>query len=240
MILDRPLGWLGFHRQNPVLGVHLAAEHLTVVALRSRPLRLVGVGRELVYDAAVAADDDRAAAALAVELRQLVDALDLGPGADLIATVEPAADLVDLGLGGSPHALGCPVRRRTHDRLVGMVAGAGLELARIDAVPVSLARLALQLSSPPVAIVAGRWQVTVTEGRLHAQRVGSPPTGALLIGSPPGRLAPVERLTPIQLTRSLRSQLDLGRDAPALGAALAGFGLGPLVTARPQAEVGRR
>jgi hypothetical protein len=239
MILNFSLDWLGLARRDPVLGLHLSAQHLTLAAVRPDPVRLVAVGREIVYDVAAEDDDIRLVTHLAEVVRHLTTSLRLPAGLATVATIDPAGDVLDLRLG-SGRSAGCPAPRRSYDRVVETVNRAGLQLVRVDPVPVSLARLARRVAGSPVAAARhDLWQVTTAEGRLQAERLGQAASPGLLVGPNLAGLQAVKAPSTIGVPRALDAVLDLGHDAPAIGAALAAAGIGPLVPVTPQtARVG--
>jgi hypothetical protein len=240
MIVAQSLDWLGLHRRPPAVGVHLSSRHVTLVALRRRPLRLVGLGREPVTDSAVVGDDVRLIGVVADQLRRLTRALCLPPGTAAVAAIEPAPDELDLVLDEPAHPAHCPARDSSYHRLVETISRAGLQLSRVDPVPVSLGRLALQMEKAPVAAVAvDRWWVAIDGSRLRARRSARHQAGSgLQVGPGPDALRSVSGLAGFGVPRRLQALVDAGSDGAAIGAALAGLGPGPRVSVGLQAPTG--
>lgn len=229
--------WLGWPKATTVVGLHACSTHLSMVALRLDPTRIVAVGRQPVDGAAD--PEVRPAMALANDIAALGRLLRLPPDADVVVTIEPTAPTFVAIDDQGPTA--CPVHQQTHARLTAAVQRSGFGLLRLDPMPAALARLA-RLVQPGAAALRGanRWSIMTgadyTEGERSASRDGS----GVGVGPDLGSITPlgVDRL-PLPVPRRLRAAIDLDRDGAALGAALAGVGLGPLVEVVPTGGGGR-
>ncbi len=237
MIFDPYLNWLGFRPRRPVLGLHVTSTHVIVVAVRRWPLRVVAIARRAVPDAAVVDGDIRLVEPLAASLQLMTERARISPGTPTVAVIEPLTDTISIGLNG-PSGPSCDVADRHYQRMVEVITGAGLRVLGIDVVPVALARLGFRVGAPAVALNGpSGWAATLTPDRLHGHRLTSPggrPT--LALGTAVETANAVGDIPGVQLPDALRPLIDPGRDAPAIGAALAAFGQGPRVVARP-AEV---
>ncbi len=233
MFVQRCKTWLGFGRSETVVGLHLGPEYASIVAMRSHPLEIRAIGRQIVFDGAAAADEHRLIEFLSTDLTYMVDELRLAPATRTVATIEPLADTITLIDGATQLPIG--VHQRTHDRLVTVVGNAGLELTRLDLVPIALARLGRLGHGATVAIRSpSRWTIVASEGFTEAERSASAAVPTLSIGSDLGSTQPFESLPGIVVPTLLADDLDPARDAPAIGAALAHFAHPPMVAIQPR------
>ena len=236
MIFDPYLSWLGFRTRRPVVGMHVTTTDITIVALRRRPLRLVAIGRRTVPDAAVVGGEIRLVEPLAAELRTLVANVRIESGSPTVAVIEPLADTVSITTDRSVGAA-CDVADRTYQGIAEVVTGAGLSLRGVEAVPVALARLGRRAGAPAVALDGPNgWTAALDPDRLRARRAAhheARPT--LRLGMAPEVATAVAELPGIAVPSALRPLVDPGRDAVAIGGALAAFGDEPHVIARPAA-----
>lgn len=226
--------WLGVGRNKAVVGLHLSQSHLSLAVVRPGPLRLTALGRHTIQEAAVVNDEVRLAVTLAADLAQMVERLGLPRGVGVVAAIEPR-DATFQALDGET-STPCPVRQVAHDRLVGAIHGAGLKLLRVDPVPAALARLA-RLAQPQAAALRGgyRWTVVSGDGFTEAERSTHNDDARLRLGFDLASVQPFEQ-PPLKVARNVRSIVDLDRDAVAIGAALAGLDMLPLVDVQPVAE----
>jgi hypothetical protein len=245
MILDRYLAWLGFRAPGPVVGVHLTADLVTLAAVRSDPFRLVAIGSRVVAEAAVAGDDVRLVRAVADVVQELASRLRLPPGTPAVAAIEPSTGSLSFGDGPGEEPY-CPVSQRICDQTMDVVMLAGLELVRVDPVPAALARIGrlagagshgqvVVRASSPWSVRCGPGRVEAVRDRRWAARQHLAP-GKLGFGADPDSICWVDALPGVTTPRRLRSAVDTGRDAVAVGAALAGLGLPPLLAVLPQPE----
>ena len=223
--------WLGVGRSKAVAGLHLSPTHLSIAVVRPGPLRLTALGRQTIKEAAVVNDEVRLAVTLTADLTEMVKRLDLPQGIGVVAAIEPKDSTFRVvnGEAGAP----CSVRQAAHDRLVGAIHGAGLRLLRVDPVPAALARLG-HLAEPHMVSLRGgyRWLVVSGDGVTEAERSDHTDDPRLRLGTDLPSVQPFER-PPLKVARSVRSTVDLDRDAVAIGAALAGLDVLPLVDVQP-------
>lgn len=226
--------WLGIGRNRAVVGVHLSPSHLSMAVVRPGPVRLTALGRQTIREAAVVNDEVRLAVTLAADLTQMAKTLGLPSGIGVVAAIEPRDGLFQVIDGET--VTPCSVRQAAHDRLVGAIHGAGLRLLRVDPVPAALARLA-RLADPQMVALRGgyRWSVVSGDGYTEAERSDHNDDPRLRLGPDFASMQPLDQ-PPLKVARSVRSIVDLDRDAVAVGAALAGLDLLPLVEVQPVPE----
>ncbi len=226
--------WLGIGRSKAVVGLHLSPSHLSMAVVRPDPLRLTALGRQAIKEAAVVNDEIRLAVTMSTDLAQMVKTLGLPSGIGVVAAIEPRDDLFQAYDGDADTM--CPVRQAAHDRLVGAIHGAGLRLLRVDPVPAALARLA-RLAEPQMVALRGghRWLVVSGDGHTEAERSPHNDDSRIRLGADLASVQPFEQ-PPLKVARSVRPILDLDRDAVAIGAALAGLDLLPLIGVQPVPE----
>ncbi len=221
------LNRLRLRPSQAVAGLHITSEHITLVALRDRPLRLVAIGRSPIDGAAVVDDQIRLVKKVGADLQRLAERLRLKPDTPTIAAVEPLANSLTLWDDG-PGVLTYGVAESTFERIGRVLDSADLLLTRIDIVPAALARLGRQVG---VEVIAGRapngWSVVAEHGFTDAERSD--------YGMPSA--PPLDRLDGIAIPARLRNVVDPAGDAAAIGAALAGFGVAPIVPTEPAQEV---
>ncbi len=225
MLPARLLDWLGFRRGRSAIGVSLTDEVLTVVVVRTSPLRLVALGREVV-------DPTRAGEAVAAGLRRCLEAFAVDWAQPAVVIVEPSVMSLDLGATTTGPVAPCPVDRRVLDRAVALLAEAGLRNVQADPAPAALLRL-VELVAPGAAgiVATGRWLVARDTDRRWAEAVS---------GDAPGPAAGADRLgsltdavgRELRPPRRAKRLLELDRDGLAIGAALAGLGVEPRVEIR--------
>lgn len=231
--------WLGWSTATTVVGLHVCPTHLSMVALRLDPVRIVGVGRQLVYDAAVVDDEVRLTMTLANETAALGRALRVPEDTGVVVTVEPTAPTFVAIDDQGPTA--CPVRQQSYDRLTGAVQRSGFRLLGVDPVPAALARLARVVHPGTAALRGGfRWSIVTGADYTEGERSAGSDGPRLGVGPDLGSITPldIDRL-PLSIPRRLRAAIDLDRDGAALGAALAALGLAPQVEVVPTAGGGR-
>lgn len=235
MKLDRILNWLYPETTPLVLGAHFGEHHISIVALRSAPVRLVAVGRQIDFDDAVINDEIRLTVALAADVAELCQRLRVPPGTPTVVAVEPARSQVQL-VDSPVDADRIPVPLVLVDRVAEVVAKAGLDLIAIDPVPVALARIGRGFGESCLVVhPESRWEVFTGPDFLDGRRrpPGSDETsrslgGGLLAGIDGEHPRPVEILPGVEVPDDLAGVIDIGRDAVALSAALAGLGRPPL------------
>lgn len=248
MIFDPCLEWLGFRTRRPVAGLHVTAHHLTLVALRPHPLRLVVVARGSVPEAAVVDGDIRLERPLMELARLLVERSHLASGTPTVAVIEPRSDTLSVAVDGPGEAT-CEATGWAHDRIVDVVTGAGLTVWGVDTVPAALARLALLdgvdaragETAPPARSDSHGWEVVVAGARLEAKRsTGAPGPQAKGSATRPtewdtGHPLTVPQLSGIKMSPRLRPLVDPALDAVAIGGALAALDRHPRIGTRPVA-----
>jgi hypothetical protein len=141
-----------------VLGAYFADQHLSIVALRPDPVRLVGVGRQIDFDDAISNDEIRLTVALAADVAELCQRLRIPEGTPTVVAVEPAADRIQLiEAPSAPDRVAVPLV--AIDRAVEVIDRAGLDLLAIDPVPVALARLGRGLGESCLVVnPESRWE----------------------------------------------------------------------------------
>lgn len=234
--MNRIGDWLGLSKAGKSVGLHIGSSCISMMLLRSDPLRIVALGRKPLLGEAVIHSDVRLSRTLGTELAELAEQLRVPDGTGVVVAVEPVESVL-LTLDDADGGV-CTVRRQSHDRLLGAIQRSGLRLVSVDAVPAALARIG-RLVSPDFVAVRGAydWSVVATPGHAEAERstLGAGPR--LCVGSDLTSASPLllDSL-PIRVPTRLKSAVDLDCDAVALGAALAGFNLPPLVEVRPVVE----
>lgn len=233
------MNWLGISKPSPVAGLHITANHMTLIVLqrqpgKSNPARLVAIGREAVPDGVVVGTEIRLVDALVVTLKELVSQTRVAAGTPTVATIEPLAATATISDEGKLDEPSYEVSQQNYQRTADIVTRSGLELARVDIVPAALARFGRQIGWNEVALRSpGGWSVMTSPFFTDAERlVGREPT-ALLAGRDFGEAIAVEDLVGVEVPDRLRSVVDPGLDAIATGAALAGLGQPPLVSVTP-------
>ena len=244
-MLDRCVDWLGFGSRGPVVGLHLTVDQLRVAAVRP-PGRLVAIGR-----AAVPIEPGADPAIAIANVRELANRLRLAPGTPAVAAIEPATTALRFGNGtGAGHrhtgadVPSCHAGQPALDQAAVVASMAGLDLVHVDVVPAALARLAslgplgphgvVVRASPPWWVRAGpHYTEAVYDGSSPERPSGRCQFG---IGPDANSLQWLDQWPGIDVPAPLVDLLDAGRDAVAVGAALAAFELPPLITVQPWPE----
>ncbi|MGI9598309.1 MAG: hypothetical protein ACR2QK_19250 [Acidimicrobiales bacterium] len=238
----RSLGqWLGIARTSPLAGLHVNSERVVLAAIRPDPLRLVALGRRTIPGSAIVADEVGPLEPVIAAIAELRLQLHLPQDTATVVTMEPRPSAISLDFGSVGERATCPVAAGAYDRLSRSASRAGLRVVSADVVPASVARLCLARddgSAPDESGFGGSvalrdpsgWSVVIGPGFLDAERVEpAARVGTLQVGSDLHRTGPIETL-PIHTPRRLDGFPDLRHDGPAIGAALAGFGLSPEVS----------
>ena len=242
MIFDPYLDWLGLKIRRPAVGVHVTSTHVTVVALRRRPIRLVAISRRAIPDGAVVDNEIRRVKPVVDILRLAMVNARIAPGSQTFAAIEPLADSISVDPDRS--AATCDVADHAYDRIAALITGAGLNLQLIEPVPAAAARIGARAGIPAVAVDAqAGWVVVRGVGGLEAQRLSGQPgqvgQATLRLGSEVSNMAAAGAVPGLDVPTELRSLHDPGRDAVAIGAAMAAFDgrsqIYPQLTARPVA-----
>ncbi len=237
--LNPSLKWLGLAKPTVVAGLHITPSVMTLVALQGEPdnlgrATLISLGRESIPEGVIVGTEIRSVEPLAAALRQLMGETRIERGTPLVVTIEPLDPTTTIAEewedGESCHR----VSQAEHDRIVGLVAAAGLDLVRVDIVPAALARFARQMGPTEVALRAPvGWSVVTNPFYTDAERVCGRMTSTLNTGTDLADTTPLTSLVGVDVPDPLQPVVDPGLDAVAVGAAMAGFGLRPLVSVNP-------
>lgn len=237
--LNPSLKWLGLAKPTVVAGLHIAPSVMTLVALRGEPgglgsATLISLGRESIPEGVIVGTEIRSVEPLTVALRELMTDTRIERGTPLVVTIEPLDPTTTIAEewedGESCHR----VSQAEHDRTVGLAASVGLDLVRVDIVPAALARFARQMGPTEVALRAPvGWSVVTNPFYTDAERVCGRVLSTLNTGTDLADTTPLTSLVGVEVPEPLQPVVDPGLDAVAVGAAMAGFGLRPLVTVNP-------
>lgn len=229
--------WLGLTGlSEPAVGIGLTDDAIAMVAVRPNPIRVTAIVRGAVPEAAVVGGEIRLPQLVTRELDAGRRRMHLPAGTAAGIAIEPAAAQFAVTIGGGGAGSEVEVAGGHFDRSISVVAGAGFRAARIDVVPVALARLAMmELPGEAVARNADGWQVSVSGDVIRAM-VGDPlPGPELRLGPGRSRPAPIRRLERVEVAKQLDPVIDPGLDGVAIGAAMGALGLAPIVTPVPAA-----
>ncbi len=224
--------WLGFGRDRPIIGLHIHRDLLVVAAVRTEPRRLVAIGRHAAQGSTIGTGSAGRVSALADTLVSLCSELRLPSGAPTVITLEPEAETIALEpeAGAAEVSPAFRVPGGSYRLAAEVAERAGLEVAGLDLVPVSLARLCVIRSNrtseatDSVAVRDASGWTMVADGRyLDAERRTPAVVDRLQIGPDLQTTAAPRELPGVAVPSRLATMVDLGTDGPAIGAALAGI-----------------
>lgn len=239
--------WLGVSRQRPVAGVTFGQGHVVVAALRPNPIRLVGIARRAVHDGVVVDGDVRRPQQLAATLAEMRSALNLDNGTSCVVSIDPLERSIHVSgwtdavvatqastLLGSSVEPEIEVGRSNFDRAGFVAAMAGFQPDRIDVRPAALARVALAEHGDNAAVrTTDGWSIVAADDMLDASKRLPTSVQCLQTGDDLNSTTVRTALTSVSVPNRLRPVLDLDHHGEAVGAALASFGMAPLITPAP-------
>ncbi len=229
--------WLGLTGlSEPAVGIGLTDDSIAMVAIRPDPVRVTAIVRGAVPDAAVVGGEIRLPQLVTRELDAGRRRMHLPAGTAAGIAIEPATRQFAVTLGNGGAGTEVEVAGGHFDRSVSVLAGAGFRAARIDVVPVALARLAMaELPGEAVARSADGWQISVSGDVIRVMGGDPLPGPELRLGPGRSRPAPIRRLERIEVAKQLDPVLDPALDGIAIGAAMGVLGMTPIVTPVPAA-----
>jgi hypothetical protein len=214
--------WLGLSRGPATAGLAITDSQVSMVVVRTRPLRVTAIGRRCLPPGPVVDREVRVPGPVARVVAELV--ADLGIGSDVAVTlaIDPPGDRFEWGPGREATPLAEPV----HDRVVAVATQAQLRLAGVEPLPMCLLRPALA-GWPEAAVVAGPsgWALLWGGGHAEGER-RTDLNGRFRVGGDFASLRTPDS-PPVRTMGATAAVFDADLDVVALGAALGGQGIGP-------------